>query len=203
MSAPLREAPGFAPSDPTDDRDQLDWKSKYTDPDARAAIRLEAWYLGLVLAATPIALLLFWLEVPRAWLGLDEARYATVLKYSEAWLGGTLGGTLYALKWLYHSVARKFWHLDRRLWRIFTPHISGGLAFALTALTSSGLVRVLDSTVTNNGAVVVGLAFLVGYFSDTALAKLAEVAQTLFGASLHPVKESALRASKTGSGSKE
>jgi hypothetical protein len=79
------------------------------------------------------------------------------------------------------TVARGLWHLDRRLWRIFTPHISGGLSFFVLTLISSGALRIFDSKATNSPALVVGLGFLVGYFSDSAIAKLTEVAETLFG----------------------
>jgi hypothetical protein len=57
------------------------------------------------------------------------------------------------------------------------------LAFAVVALVSSGIFRVFDSGATNSKSLVVGVAFLVGYFSDSAVAKLTEIAETLFGAS--------------------
>ena len=104
-----------------------------------------------------------------------------LLVYSLAWLGGTFGGTMFDIKWLYHSVAKQIWHQDRRLWRVFTPHISGGLAFVVVALISSGLLRVFDRYATESKSLVFGLAFLVGYFSDNSIAKLAEVAGTIFG----------------------
>jgi hypothetical protein len=122
-----------------------------------------------------------WLEYPKYLLHLPDQKYAPILKYGLAWLAGTLGGTLFDLKWLYHTVARQLWHMDRRLWRIFTPHISGGLAFSVVALVASGGVRIFDAKATESHALVVGLSFLVGYFSDNAIAKLLEVAETLFG----------------------
>jgi hypothetical protein len=182
MNEPPRVA-GFAPSDPTDGRDLLDWKSKYPEPAARRAISLEAWYLGALLAMVPLGLAVLWLDHPKHWFSIDEPKYVIIKRFAMAWLGGTLGGTLFDLKWLYHSVARRTWHLDRRLWRVFTPHISGGLSFAVVALISSGVVRVFDSTAVRSGSLVVGVSFLVGYFSDSAIAKLSELAETLFGAS--------------------
>jgi hypothetical protein len=94
-----------------------------------------------------------------------------------------LGGTLFAIKWLYHVVAKELWNLDRRLWRLFTPHISGGLAFAVIALVSSGILRMFDAEALSRNSVVVGLGFLVGYFSDSAVAKLTEISEALFGTS--------------------
>ena len=98
-----------------------------------------------------------------------------------AWLAGTFGGTLFAIKWLYHSVAKKMWHEDRRLWRLFTPHLSGGLGAAFLVLAASGVISVIDKTRLDSDFSVLGLGFIVGYFSDSASGKLAEVAETLFG----------------------
>ena len=173
---------GFGQSDPTDARNRLDWTSKYP-PDAQKEIRREAIYLGLLLFAAPVAMLVLWLGLPQRWMRLSDQHYTVVLKFSLAWVAGTLGGVLYDLKWLYHSVARQRWHMDRRLWRIFTPHISGGLAFGIAALIESNIIRIFDRTITARSVNVVGISFLIGYFSDSAVAKMTEVADTLFGTS--------------------
>lgn len=173
----------FGQVDPTDNRELGDWRSKYTEPEAQRGIRAEAAYVGILLLLVPVLMLLFWLGYPKSWLRLDDARYAILLRYSLAWLAGVLGGTLYDAKWLYHTVARQLWHLDRRIWRLFTPHISGGLAFVLVSLVASGVLRIFDRRAIESNAMVVGIGFLVGYFSDSAIAKLAEVAETLFGTS--------------------
>lgn len=175
--------PDFAPADPTDGRKLLEWGSKYTERGAKRGIRVEAAYLAVLLLGIPIAIVLFWLDYPKNWLGLTDQKYKPILKYGIAWLSGVLGGTLFDVKWLYHSVARQTWHLDRRLWRLFTPHISGGLAFVIVALISSPILRIFDRQAVESLSLVVGVAFLVGYFSDMALAWLREVAVNLFGAS--------------------
>lgn len=178
----LQQIPGFAPDDPTDGRDQLDWESKYP-PAAQSAIRNEALYLAAHLILAPVLMLFSWLHYPQRLLKLSNEKYEPILIYALAWLGGILGGTLFAIKWLYHVVARKYWHIDRRLWRLFTPHISGGLAFAFITLISSGILRVFDRNAPQSRALVVAVGFLVGYFSDSAVAKLTEIAKTVFGAS--------------------
>lgn len=175
--------PGFSPSDPTDGRERLEWGSKYSEPGAKYGIRIEAAYLAVLLLGIPIAIVLFWLEYPKNWFGLCDQKYKPIMKYCIAWLSGSLGGTLFDVKWLYHSVARQFWHSDRRLWRLFTPHISGGLAFVMIALISSPIFRIFDRQAVESLASVVSVAFLVGYFSDNALAKLREIAENLFGTS--------------------
>jgi hypothetical protein len=173
----------FGQADPTDNRELGDWRSKYNDPEARHGIRVEAIYLGLLLLLMPVAMLVLWLGYPKNWLHLTDDKYAILLRYGLAWLAGVLGGTLYDAKWLYHTVARQLWHLDRRIWRLFTPHISGGLAFVVISLVASGLLKIFDSHAVESNAMVVGVGFLVGYFSDSAIAKLAEIAETLFGTS--------------------
>ena len=174
-------ASAFGQADPTDNRELYDWKSKYEDPEARKEIRREAIYLGILLFGLPVLMVVFWLEYPKYLLHLSDQKYRPILKYGFAWAAGTLGGVLFDLKWLYHTVARGLWHLDRRLWRIFTPHISGGLSCFVLALVASGALRIFDTKATDSLALVIGLGFLVGYFSDSAVAKLTEIAETLFG----------------------
>jgi hypothetical protein len=172
--------PDFAPFDVKDGRRLGEWKSKYS-VEALKQIRYESIYLVVLLFGSPLVMLLLFLGFPKVWLGVDDVIYKPIVKYGLAWLGGTLGGTLFDLKWLYHSVARRIWHEDRRLWRLLTPHISGGLSFIVIILISSGLLRIFDNKAIESRALVVGIAFLVGYFSDSAVAKLAEIAETLFG----------------------
>src|SRR5260370_10762564 len=117
-------SPGFAPNDPTDGRDLFDWQSKYP-PEGKKQIRIELVSLVAALFLVPFLLLIVWQGFPKSWFGIDDQRYRTLALYSYAWLGGTFGGTLFDLKWLYHSVARGIWHLDRRLWRMLIPLISG------------------------------------------------------------------------------
>jgi hypothetical protein len=51
------------------------------------------------------------------------------------------------------------------------------------SLIASGLLKVFDKHAVDSNAAVIGIGFLVGYFSDSAIAKLAEIAETLFGTS--------------------
>jgi len=136
-----------------------------------------------MLLLIPMLLFISWMGWPNQILKLTEERYAVLVRYVYAWLGGSLGGTLFDLKWLYHCVGKGLWHVERRLWRILIPHISGGHAFAVIVLISSGIFRIFDGSTLSRPPVVVGIGFLVGYFSDSAIGKLNEIANTLFGSS--------------------
>lgn len=160
---------------PNDGRGKGVWQTNYPK-EARVAIYLEATYLGVIFISAPVASLLVLNDFFQNFLITTALK-----KYSYAWFGGTFGGVLFAFKWLYHSVATNMWNEDRRLWRIITPHISGGLAFAVAVLISSGMLNVFSSESLDRPSAAFGLGFLVGYFSDSAIGKLREVARTIFG----------------------
>lgn len=178
-----KPATEFAPRDYTDNREPFDWEPKYPQA-ARVQIRWEAVYVAGMLLLVPTLLFALWMAWPNLLLKLTVERYATLTLYGYAWLGGSLGGTLFDLKWLYHSVGKGMWHVERRLWRILIPHISGGHAFAVIVLISSGIFRIFDAATLSRPPAVVGIGFLVGYFSDSAIGKLNEIANTLFGSSV-------------------
>lgn len=181
MKDDRKRAPGFAPEDLTDGRNLLDWKTKYTEKSAKIGITLEAIYLAFLLFIVPALVMLIWLEVPNIIFKLSKEQYNIFSEYFYTWLGGTFGGTLFDIKWLYHSVAKQMWHVDRRLWRLFTPHISGALAFVVLLLISSGFFQIFDQAAFMSPSICLVLGFLIGYFSDTAMAKLTEIAETIFG----------------------
>jgi hypothetical protein len=169
---------GFAPEDLTDGRQPGDWQSKYR-PEAWKFIRQEAIYLVAFMAVALVTMLLVWLRRPQILLHLSGRDTHIFSRYAFAGLSGVLGGVLFAMKWLYHTVAKRTWHMDRRLWRYLTPLISGGLAFFTVAIVQS--VAAFDPAIVSTNARTTAFGFLIGFFSDNALAKLAEVAETLLG----------------------
>jgi hypothetical protein len=175
--------PGFAPEDYTDGRREGDWRSRY-DEEARGCIRAESIYLAVALLAVSILMFLTWLGIPQRLMGLSDQQAAAFLRHTLAATSGILGGIIFAMKWLYHSVAKQLWHQDRKLWRYFTPIISGGVSFAMVLAVES--FGVFDPSIVSTGARATAFGFLVGFFSDNALAKLAELAQTLFGPTHKP-----------------
>jgi len=181
--------PGFAPSDPSDGRTCGNWDTRYPEA-AKKHIRWEAGYLALhfaVVLAGIFAITVYAEYAPDLLnASKDTIRWPQLL---FAYLGGVLGGTLNSMKWLYHSVAKNIWNLDRRLWRFFTPHLSGGLAFAVVVLLGSGLLVIIDRETMLSVWVSFGVGFLVGFFSDSATAKLSEIARTLFGTRADPDRD--------------
>lgn len=183
--------PGFAPGDLTDGRLPGHWQTRYPDPVAAKRIRWEASYCFALLLACPVLISLVWLTKV-FWTdslllggGDDPIRLTlsgdTFRMYSFAWLGGLMGGALFASKWLYHSVAHHVWNIDRTLWRLLAPHLSAALAFAFVCMVDSQVLAIFDGAAVSRPSVAIGTSFLVGYFSDNAIAKMSDVANSLFG----------------------
>jgi hypothetical protein len=169
------------------ERKPFHWWSWYP-PRARRGIRFEAGYLLLLLLASILFLWVSWRALESTpiaeFLAGDAAEKNLLQRHLSAFLGGVLGGAVYALKWLYHAVARGGWHLDRRLWRIVAPLLSGVMALAFYSILQSGIFNVKVDRDGSEFAFAFG--FLVGLFSDKAAGKLSEIADSLFGQSAAP-----------------
>lgn len=180
--APSAKVKNFSDSEHinTDERNKYDWKSRWDDG-AKRHICIDAVFVGLFLIVTLITIFLTWRGVVFTQLtgGCTNCSRATFDRYAYFFLGGQLGGTLFAVKYLYKVVARGYWHLDRRLWRIFTPLIAGGLGLAIGAMIDSGILGL--TTKVNAGSAYFSVGFIAGYFADSALAKMQEVADIVFG----------------------
>lgn len=96
-------------------------------------------------------------------------------------LSGMVGGSCFALKWLYHSVAKGLWNRDRILWRLIVPILSGTVAVFVSMLVASGILSLIDSKFFSNFYGVTGVGWLIGYFSDNVLASLQKLAHKWFG----------------------
>jgi hypothetical protein len=190
----------FAPDDIMDGRPAGEWRTRYPK-DLHELIQWEAVYLaGLGLGLLVLAAV-FWM-VCKGFLSsffpsMDPTVGSILGKGALAFAGGALGGTLFGLKWLYHSVAKGLWSIDRRLWRLFTPWNSGVLAIAFVALVNADFLRILNKSVLDQPSGVFGVSFLVGYFSDMTIGKLNELAQVLFGLHTHGRKVGEQKAGQT------
>jgi len=103
------------------------------------------------------------------------------LLWGAMFAAGVCGGTSFALKWLYHSVAKHTWNVDRIVWRLIVPLLSGVLSLFLGFMVVSGLIPLLSRTAFDTFYVALGFGYLVGYFSDNVLASLHGLADRMFG----------------------
>lgn len=165
------------------------WGTGYTCPQARGQIHAEAAYLAVCFVLSSAGLLAIWLiqhTVDDVFGGLPMAAVHSLCIHSLAFLAGMLGGTLFSYTWLRESVRRGLWKQDFLLWRISQPLLAGSLGLITVCLVESDLFKILDSKAITKPSVAVGIGFLAGYFSDSALVKFREIAVTMFG----PDKES-------------
>lgn len=171
----------------SDHRKEGQWESRWCDA-ARKEIRFDAIYVGVVFVITILALFFTWRGTTFNILAYDcnMCSAAKFNQYAFFFLGGLLGGTMFGVKYLYKVVARGYWNIDRRLWRIFSPFLSGGSALAIGGLLDSGMLGL--SIKSSSMSFYFSLGFISGYFADSALAKMQEIADTVFGSSARSAK---------------
>lgn len=164
--------------DETDGRRRYEWASRY--PGAVAAeIWLEAFYVGLVLVCALVGIYATWYGYISRALVCEGCSTTTLNRYAYFFFSGMLGSVLFGGKYLYHVVARGYWHQDRKLWRILSPILSASLAFVVAAVVQSGMLGLTFRA--EASASCIALGFLSGYFADKALAKMTEIADVVFG----------------------
>ena len=169
-------------SDLTDGREKGDWKTRYDDRIAINAIHWEKKYLIILFIIIIVASIFLGLFFNGCIYFIVSTCVFTEFRiYCFAFLGGMLGGTVFSMKWLYHSVAKHTWNIDRRLWRLLTPMLSSVVALIIVMLLNSDILKSNNTIVSIYKSFAVG--FLAGYFSDSAIGKLTEIAQVLFGSS--------------------
>jgi hypothetical protein len=158
---------------PDDGHELWDWKTKY-DSEAWKEITGESWYLGGLLALGLVLLILNYLGVLYNGINIVQSKpELLVTKELYCTIFGFLGGTVYGIKILYKAVARGKWHIDRRLWRVFTPWVSLVLSIVIASIMSDTVL-----SINNYGAAFIG--FFAGYFSEGAIGKLYAIAKIIF-----------------------
>jgi hypothetical protein len=164
--------------DPADGHKQHEWESRYT---RRAWFQMiaEAIYTAGIAIISVVFIFLIWDKFLSNLLGIhSKPDIRTFQIYAYYFTSGMLGGSVFALKFFYHVVAKGFWSVDRVFWRILTPLISALLSFAIGVLANGHFLQHPNA---NQTATIISTGFLVGYFGDMAVAKLAEIAKVLFG----------------------
>ncbi|MDM3841388.1 hypothetical protein ACK6V9_16180 [Proteus mirabilis] len=100
-------------------------------------------------------------------------------------LGGFFGGWTYSAKWFYRVTARgknnqyNFpWEAHKFYWRIFIPFLAALVAFCSYTIISPDT---LVSAIKGHGKVKIAfsICFILGYFSDLVLSRLASWAEKL------------------------
>jgi hypothetical protein len=160
---------------PTKDRDGRlpgQWASRYPDPDATKQICREAWYVGFSFFFYLALIALVGYASRNPVHESDPHIVSGFAPQALAYLGGSLGGSLFALKWLYHSVAKQQWNIDRRLWRYFTPALSGGAALCVVLLSGSGVLPLFGTDIVRTETGALGISIVLGYFSDRVFSAL-------------------------------
>jgi hypothetical protein len=184
----------WAPYDYTDGKKRGEWQTSYPT-EARKMIRRETAFLVIIFIVCIVGVFSVLWQACRSSEGVaDPAQKidqgsVMFFGYLGAIFAGTLGGCCFGLKCMYHFVAKMMWHEDRRLWRLLSPPLSGVLSLFMVFLVASGLLQVFDLKFVEHPVRVMAFSFLVGYFSDKALAKMAEVADTLFGSAREEPRE--------------
>jgi hypothetical protein len=113
--------------------------------------------------------------------GLSYPRDRQFVIWLSVALSGVVGGTSFALKWLYHSVAKDAWNHDRIVWRLVVPILSGVFSVFVGFMVASGIVPFLNTNAFDHFYKSLGVGFFIGYFSDNVLAKLQRLANQWFG----------------------
>ncbi len=171
----------------TDNRSPGEWRSRYPRT-AWVQIVGELAYLtvGLLLALSllyQIAVSAHAVNGPVLWPRAFEGTSRHTLSLGAVAVGGACGGFAFALKWLYHSVARSWWNRDRIVWRLVVPLLSATLALFTALMIGSGLIPIFSTRITEGPRIGAAYGFFVGFFSDNLLARLQRFADQTLGTS--------------------
>lgn len=171
-----------------DGREGGDWKSRY---DGRAWFQIILEFLLLFVYLIVANYFLIEAITEKSEENTSEGFiYSTLFgvyvaeekaKWIALALAGFVGGAVFDLKWMYHSVAKGIWNVDRCLWRIIVPFNSAMVSLFTGFLFASGVVPFLKNESFEDYFVLLGFGFVFGYFSDNILAALQNLAKKAFG----------------------
>jgi len=142
----------------------------------KTQIQFEFWYLVVVFLIAVCAMLLIQLFASSILAHADKLAIFAVI-------GGFLGGWVYDAKWFYRVTARgrsnqyKFpWHPHKFYWRILTPFLTSLVAFCTYLLACSDFLPIAVKH-RDSARTAFAICFLLGYFSDLVLSRLAAWAE--------------------------
>lgn len=180
-----KKAISWNPGDPTDGRQKHECESAYSIG-CRIEIFAEALYLTVLMLVA--AYLIIWYvagDVLLLYKDMSAAQLSKPVRDLLAFpIAGLMGGTMFGLKWQYRVSARGWWHKDRRVWRLCSPWLSAALAMMVGIAIDGGLLGLSFShNAANPTSTLLSVGFVTGYFADSALAKLQDIASVVFGTS--------------------
>ncbi|MDP4557291.1 hypothetical protein Q9247_06325 [Halomonas meridiana] len=145
----------------------------------RNQIIFEFCYLVFLFVAACVTI--FILQIKSHELGINHNNKLALF----ALLGGFLGGWVYDAKWFYRVTARGkhdqygfSWQPHKFYWRVMTPFLSALVAFSTYMLLDSGLLPV-ELKNKDSAKVAISICFVLGYFSDLVLSRLAKWAEKI------------------------
>jgi len=173
----LNTEPSAVTNDPTDGKNQYEWRSRYP-VEARKEQMREGIFLFALLFISLIIVFINWKGYLSNSLRLSPHEAIIFKKYTYYVAGGMLGGIIFDMKYFYRAVARGWWHQDRKPWRILSPFIAMVIALIIGAMIDGCIMKAPAAI---NGAAVISIAFIAGYFADEAVGKMYEIASVIFG----------------------
>ena len=177
--------PNWNPGDPTDGRKKYECESAYA-LGCRFQIFAEALYLtALMLVAAYLVIWYISGDMQLIFFEGSTTRLSRPVRDLLAFpIAGLMGGTMFGLKWQYRVSARGWWHKDRRIWRLCSPWLSAALAMMVGVAIDGGLLGLsFSQNAANPTSTLLSVGFVTGYFADSALAKLQDIAAVVFGTS--------------------
>lgn len=171
--------PDTSPYLDNDRRQRGEYKSRYPwHVWLQVIIELLVLLIALSFALYVVALSV-WPNHPPIWV-LDQF-VQQARPWPAVFSAGVAGGCLFALKFLYHAVAKEEWNRDRVLWRFIVPLNSGTLALFSGFGITAGVIPFIDQKLFENIYIALFFGFFIGHFSDNFLAALQRLALDWFG----------------------
>lgn len=144
----------------------------------KAQIKFEFWYLVILLSLATFTMIFLQIYAE------SSIRHADKLSIF-AIIGGFLGGWVYDAKWFYRVTARgksdqyNFpWQPHKFYWRILTPFVTALVAYCTYLLASADFLPIAIKN-RDSAHTAFAVCFLLGYFSDLVLSRLAAWAEKI------------------------
>ncbi|MDL2315861.1 hypothetical protein LJC59_02115 [Desulfovibrio sp. OttesenSCG-928-A18] len=106
-----------------------------------------------------------------------------------SWITGILGGTVFATKWFYKSVAHGIWSRDRVFWRLLSPLMSGALGVFAFLFLKGNIFSLINPAVIKDPVNICVIGFVAGLSSDSIMAALSSLSEKLFSSQKRKAKD--------------